>query len=116
MNCLLIVNESPWQSGLPLAALRFARAAEARGLHIAAVFFREEGVYHALAGTSAEAGSPDLQQEWREISTQHGTRLMVCSASGQRRLPPGSAVPPFVETGLADMLEEMQSAARLVTF
>lgn len=116
MKCLIIVNESPWQTGLAVCAMRFAHAAEAAGLQVSAVFFREDGVYHALAGTSADAGTPELTTGWQQFAATSGSRLLLCSASCQRRLPPGSAVPGFHQTGLAEMLELMQQSEKLVTF
>lgn len=116
MKCLVIVNESPWQTGLATCALRFVQAAEAVGLHISAVFFREDGVYHALGGTMADAGTPELTLCWRELAARTGTRLLLCSASCARRLPAAASTPEFSQTGLADMLELMQEADQLVTF
>lgn len=116
MKCLIIVNESPWQTGLAICALRFAQAAESNGLKISAVFFREDGVYHALANTNADAGTAELTSGWREFAARSGARLLLCSASSQRRLPATTAAPEFPQTGLAEMLELMQQADRLVTF
>lgn len=116
MKCLLIVNESPWQTALAVCALRFAQAAERAGLEIVAVFFREDGVYHALAATSADSGTPELSAGWQEFSASTGARLLLCSASSQRRLPVGTSAPSFEQTGLAEMLELMQQSDRLVTF
>ena len=116
MKCLIIVNESPWQTGLATCALRFAHAAEAVGLQISAIFFREDGVYHALGGTMADAGTPELTSSWRELAARTGARLLLCSASCQRRLPAAASAREFAQTGLADMLELMREADQLVTF
>lgn len=116
MKCLVIVNESPWQTGLAICALRFAQAAESAGLTVNAVFFREDGVYNALGGTHADAGTPELTSAWCRFAAHSGTRLLLCSASSQRRLPEGAAAPQFIHTGLAEMFELMQQADRLVTF
>ncbi len=116
MKCLIIVNESPWQTALSLSALRFGRACDSAGLQIAAVFFREDGVYNALAGTVADAGTPQLSAAWRELAARSGARLLLCSASSQRRLPAGSDLAGFQQTGLADMLELMQLSDRVISF
>lgn len=113
---MIIVNESPWQTALAACALRFARACESAGLQIVAVFFREDGVYTALAGTVADAGTPELSAAWRELAALSGARLLLCSASSQRRLPAGSETPGFQQTGLADMLELMQQSDRVISF
>jgi sulfur relay protein TusD/DsrE len=96
--------------------LRFARAAPAAGLQIIAVFFREDGVYNALADTIADAGTPELAAAWQETAANSGIRLLLCSASSQRRLPAGSHAPGFEQTGLAEMLELIQQADRVVSF
>ncbi len=116
MKCLVIVNESPWQTGMSVCALRFVLAAEAAGLQVVAVFFREDGVYHALGGTTADAGTPELTSAWQQFASRSGARLLLCSASCQRRLPPASAAAGFRPTGLADMLEWMLQSDRLVAF
>jgi len=116
VKCLIIVNESPWQTGLSLCALRFAHAAVVAGLTIPAIFFREDGVYNSLPGTVADAGTPELASGWKDFSDTHGARLLLCSSSSQRRIPPGSAGSAFFETGLAEMLELMQQSERVVSF
>ena len=116
VKCLIIVNESPWQTGLALCALRFARAAKAAGLEVSAIFFREDGAYHALPSTLADSGTPELTSSWLEFAEQSGARLLMCSASGQRRLPAGSCGPDFLQSGLAEMLELMQKSDRVVSF
>jgi sulfur relay protein TusD/DsrE len=112
----MIVNESPWQTGLAICALRFALAAESAGMKMTAVFFREDGVYHSLDGTTADAGTPELTSSWREFAARNSVRLLLCSASAQRRLPAGPPAPGFLTTGLAEMLELMQQSDRVVTF
>jgi sulfur relay protein TusD/DsrE len=116
VKCLIIVNESPWQSALSLCALRFARASEGSGIQLAAVFFREDGVYNALGGTLADAGTPELSAAWRELAARCGTKLLLCSSSFQRRLPAGSDIRDFQQSGLAEMLEWVRTSDRVITF
>ncbi len=119
MNCLLIVNESPWGSGLALAAFRFARAAHERGLEVAAVFFREDGVYNALPGRASDAGTPNLADAWRDLAHRSGARLLVCRSSADRRLcedPPTIFPAPFEVSGLTVMFEVALDCDRLVSF
>ena len=115
MKLLVVVNESPWQTGLALLAHRFAQQAVRSGASISAVFFREDGVYNALAAEANDAGTPDLEKAWREMAIKADTRLLLCSSSRLRRfktLPPG----PFEETGLTEMVELMLLSDRVVTF
>jgi sulfur relay (sulfurtransferase) DsrF/TusC family protein len=54
LKILIIVNESPWSSSLGVTALRMVRAVSADKAQIAAVYFREEGVYHAQRGRAVD--------------------------------------------------------------
>jgi len=115
MNILLVVNSSPWGSTLAVTALRFARAALAEGMTVTAVFFREEGVFHAVGSRATDAGTPALSEEWSEFARTSGAELLVCRSSGQRNLaqsPSGS----FREAGLAEMMERMAANHRVVSW
>lgn len=127
MKVLVIVNSSPWGGSLGATGLRLVRAMlqhgpkdgpqqdGASGLRVAAVFFREEGVYQAVAGRVSDSGTPALRDAWLELARQHGLPLLLCSAAAQRRLescPSGG----FRETGLAEVLDLMDGCDRVVTF
>jgi len=126
VKCLIIVNESPWQTTLSVCALRFARAAASVGLEITAVFFREDGVYNALDTAATDAGTPDLNHAWRDLAAQSGVRLLLCSSSCQRRLPvvfdrsdsqqTDFRKAGFQQSGLAEMLALLQQTDRVVSF
>ena len=127
MKVLVIVNSSPWGGSLGATGLRLVRAMLQRGakpgaqqggageLRVAAVFFREEGVYQAVAGRVSDSGTPALRDAWLELARQHGLPLLLCSAAAQRRL---EAAPRdgFRETGLAEVLDLMDGCDRVVTF
>ncbi|HET6591817.1 MAG TPA: DsrE family protein [Xanthomonadales bacterium] len=115
MKILVIVNVSPWGGSLAVTALRLVRAMLGRGHEIAAVYFREEGAYHALAGRAGDSGTPVLRDAWLDLYREHGVPLLLCSSAAQRRLEqaPGDG---FREAGLAEVLEMMQDSDRLVTF
>jgi len=115
VKLLVIVNESPWGSGLSLAAWRFVAAAVKSGVQVSAVFFREDGIYNALAGEAVDAGTPGLADAWTELAASTGVRLMVCSSSRLRRLDV-EAAPPFQPSGLTEMIELMLHSDRVVTF
>lgn len=89
--------------------------AAGEGLRVAAVYFREEGVYQAVAGRVTDSGTPALREAWLELAQQHGLPLLLCSTAAQRRLEscPGGG---FREAGLAEVLELMDSCDRVVTF
>ena len=115
MKVLVIVNASPWGGSLGVTAWRLVRALLAGGQEIAAVFFREEGVYQAVPGRAADGGAPDLQAGWQALHRERGIPLLLCSSAAQRRLP-GPPADGFRETGLAEILELTLACDRVVTF
>jgi sulfur relay (sulfurtransferase) complex TusBCD TusD component (DsrE family) len=115
VKVLVIVNSSPWGGTLGVTALRLVRAMLHAGQRIAAVYFREEGVYQALAGRVSDAGTPALRDAWLELMAHNGVPLLLCSSAAQRRLeacPNGG----FREAGKAEILEIMTTCDRVVTF
>lgn len=114
MKVLVIVNQSPWGSSLAVTALRLARAMVGGGLQLAAVFFREDGVYHALPGRVSDSGTVDMAQAWIELSQQQDVPLLLCSSAAQRRLQ-SAPIEGFRESGLAEVIELMASCDRVVT-
>jgi len=114
VNIMLIVNESPWGGSLGLTALRLARVLLTRGQRLAAVYFREEGVYHALQG-EADAGTPDLRQAWLDLAREHRVPLLLCSSAVARRFE-GTDTKGFRTAGLAEVLELMVSCDHQLSF
>jgi len=119
VKILVIVTESPWGSSLGVTALRFVEAVIEGGDTVPAVFFHEDGVYHAQAGSSTESGVPDLAAEWYGISQRSPVRLLLCPASSSRRLSEdirgGLHAIGFEEAGLVQLLEIADQADRVVT-
>ena len=115
MKVLVIVNDSPWGATLPAAAVRLVRAMHSNGTEIDAVFFRGDGVYNALTGRAADAGTPELAAEWAALAGSSGFPLLLCSSAASRRLDSAPAG-GFREAGLADVLERMAGCDRVVTF
>ena len=114
MKILVIVNESPWGGSLAVTALRLTRAMFDQGLGVAAIYFRHDGVYQALAGRANDAGTPCLREAWLGLSRDRGVPLLLCSSAAQRRLETPAA--GFREAGLAEVLELMCSCDRVVSF
>jgi sulfur relay (sulfurtransferase) complex TusBCD TusD component (DsrE family) len=115
VKVLVIVNQAPWGGTLGLTALRLSRAMAADGLQLAAVFFREEGVYQCQPGRTSDAGTPDLATAWAELARDCGAPLLLCSSASQRRLPSPPAN-DFREAGLAEVFELMGGCDRVVSF
>lgn len=115
MKVLVIVNESPWGSTLSVTALRAVRALLDAGAQVDAVYFRGDGVYNALPGRAADAGTPELAGAWRALSEAPGIPMLLCTSAAMRRLDsePG---PGFRQAGLAEVLERMAGCDRVVAF
>ncbi len=120
MNIFIIVSTSPWGSTLGLTALRFAEQVVSGGDAVNGIFFHEDGVYHAQAGSTNEAGVADLTSAWHHLAVSQDFPLLVCQASARRRFPGDSQVLAdlngFSEAGLAQFLEHCAAADRVVKF
>lgn len=117
VETLLIVNDSPWGSSLPLTALRFAEAAAGQGVRLHAVYFQHDGVYNALRGAETDAGTPVLAARWSELAERAGCRLWLCSSAAGRRFGDDiAASAPFEPVGKARFLEAVAHCERVVAF
>ena len=114
MKFLLIVNQAPWAGTLSATAVRLANALQDKDNKIAAVYFREEGVYHALKGEAVDGGSKDPHQEWIDFGHRSQAPLLVCSADAQRRFR--QCDEGYELAGLPRVIELMAKADRILAF
>ena len=112
MKFLVIVNEAPWAGSLGLTAHSLTRSLLIKGQQVSAVFFREEGVYHAQEGRAGE-GQP-LHQQWLELGKQYSVPLLLCSSDAQRRFSSADHE-GFQEAGLATVLAMLEDCDRVLT-
>ena len=115
MKVVVIVNESPWGSTLPVTALRLVRTLLLSEVEVDSIYFRGDGVYNALQGRACDAGTPDLAAEWTTLSSSSCFPLLLCSSAVSRRLDssPGDG---FREAGLAEVMERLLSCDRVLAF
>jgi sulfur relay (sulfurtransferase) complex TusBCD TusD component (DsrE family) len=114
VKVLVIVNSGPWSGSLGVTALRLVRGVSGTGASVAAVYFREDGIYQALPSRAHDAGTPDLRDGWLELAERDGFPLLLCSSASQRRLehcPRGG----FREAGRAEVLALMGECDRVVS-
>jgi tRNA 2-thiouridine synthesizing protein D len=128
MNLAIAVHGAAAGSESPHTALRFARAAVARGHRIHRVFFYHAGVSVADALIVSPQGEIDIGDEWARFAIEHSIELTVCVAAALRRGVLGDADaqryertsanlrPPFQIVGLGQMVEAAIAADRFVTF
>lgn len=128
MRYALLVLEAPNARGASHTALRFARAAAARGHTVSRVFFYGDGVHNATSLAVPPQDEADLVAAWRDFALANGIELVVCIAAALRRgiLDDGerdryeragaNLDPAFVLSGLGQLAEATLEADRLVTF
>lgn len=128
MRYALLVLEAPFSRGASQAALRFARAAVARGHCIRRVFFYADGVHTGSSLATPPQDEPDLVGQWRDFALTNGIELVVCIAAALRRgvldeterqrydRSASNLDPAFVLSGLGQLAEAALDSDRLVTF
>jgi tRNA 2-thiouridine synthesizing protein D len=124
----LLVMSPPTSGHTCLTAARFAHAALARGHSIHRVFFLDEGTRCGSSHNVVPQDESDALTLWQELKEQHGVELIICISSAirrgmlddteaQRYEKNGATVHPAFEiSGLGQLVDACNSAARLVTF
>ncbi len=128
MRYALLVLAAPQSSAASQGALRFARAALARGHTVSRVFFYGEGVHNATALAVPPQDEVDTVAQWRDFALANGIELVVCIAAALRRglLDEGEREryertaanldPAFVLSGLGQLAEAALESDRVITF
>lgn len=99
-------------------ALRFLRATLDAGHKVSAVYFRGDGVYHAMPGQQADPGAEDLSMAFAALAQSQSIGLLLCSAALTRRFPARQASfeSPWEPAGLARWVELLGESDRVVNF
>lgn len=128
MRYALLVLEAPHARGAAHGALRFARAAVARGHRVQRVFFYGDGVHNGSALATPPQDEEDIVAAWRDFALTHGIELVICIAAALRRgvlddnerdryeRAAANLDPAFVLSGLGQLAEAALDAERIVTF
>lgn len=113
-----MVNTSPWGSSRSGVALRFLRATLDAGHQVSALYFRGEGVYHAMPGRQTDPGAADTSSQFMELADAGQFQLLLCSAALSRRFdaPRDSLQSPWQASGLARWVELLDESDRVVSF
>jgi sulfur relay protein TusD/DsrE len=114
----VVIGVSPWGGSLATAALRFVRSAVGSG-HAVSVFFRDDGVYNAMAGDASDGGLDSPQDGWQRLASQPGVELLLCPAAAARRLSASvlAELPAqWRPAGLTRLFEIMAQSDRVVHF
>lgn len=128
MRYALLVLEAPHTRGSSQAALRFARAAIARGHVVSRVFFYGDGVQAGSTLATPPQDETNPADAWRSFALAHNIELVACIASALRRgiLDEGERQryqraaanldPAFVLSGLGQLAEAALTTDRMITF
>lgn len=128
LSYALLVHAAPYSEQGALSALRFAQAAVAQGHRVSSVFFYRDGVHNASTLMAPPQDEVHLAEGWRALAQEHGTELLVCIAASLRRglmnaeegvrhgREAHNLEPPFVLTGLGQLVDAMQANDRVITF
>ncbi|MBU6207879.1 MAG: sulfurtransferase complex subunit TusD [Alphaproteobacteria bacterium] len=128
MRFAVLVNEGPYTHQASDSAIKFCKAALAKGHEIFRVFFYHDGVNNGTRLTVPPQDDRNLQKEWSALAEAHKLDLVVCIAAAQRRgiLDANEAkrqgkdadniAPGFRISGLGQLIEAGIDADRLVTF
>tara|TARA_B100000519_G_scaffold55512_1_gene46384 strand:+ start:207 stop:599 length:393 start_codon:yes stop_codon:yes gene_type:complete len=128
MNLAISVYGSNQTHQASLSALRFARAAVAKGHQVSRVFFYQDGVYNGNGFATPPQDEEDVVDGWREFARANESELMVCVASTLRRgvideaeaeryeKTGSNLTKPFQIAGLGQLIDSALEADRLVTF
>ncbi|WP_043526113.1 sulfurtransferase complex subunit TusD [Litchfieldella xinjiangensis] len=128
MQYALLVQGSPYSYQASHSALRFAQAVVRRGHSLTAVFFYHDGVYNAARLAAPPQDEPHLYDAWAQLHREHDTELLVCIAAALRRglmderessrhgKAGHSLEPPFILTGLGQLIEASTAYDRLISF
>ena len=128
MNISIAIHGDPANSESPRLALRFARAAVAKGHHVHRVFFYHAGVGIANSLAVQPQGEPDTARAWADFAVEHGIELAVCIAAALRRgiltiedatryeRGASNVHAPYQIVGLGQLVEAAIASERFVTF
>lgn len=128
MKFALHITAPPYSCQAHHCALKFAEAVADSEHSLFRVFFSGDGVYIGNRLMVSPQGEVDLKARWQQLAEQTGCELILCvSASLQRGIldnaeadryekPVYTTEPPFVISGLGQLVEAGIEADRLVTF
>ena len=128
MNISISIHGDPSNSESPRLALRFARAAIAKGHTIHRVFFYHAAVSIANSLAVQPQGETETADAWASFAREHDVELAVCVAAALRRGVLGDAdahryergrsnlKSPFEIVGLGQLIEAAIASERFVTF
>ncbi len=127
MKYQLVIYGAPYTSQAPQTALFFAKALLEAG-HETGVFFYQQGVRIASDRASVPQDEVSLHHEWAKFAAGHNIELIICVTAALREgivsqeeamsqnKSSENIKPPFVLSGLGQMIEGLAMSDRLMVF
>lgn len=128
MRYALLVLDAPASRAAAGSALRFARAAVARGHAVQRVFFYSDAAHIGSLLATPPQDETDWRVAWRDFAQANGTELVVCIAAALRRgvLDEGERLryektaasldPAWTLSGLGQLADATLNSDRVLTF
>ncbi len=128
MRYALLILDAPASRAAAASALRFARAAVARGHVVSRVFFYGDGVLIGSQLATPPQDEPDLRLAWRDFAQENRSELIICIAAALRRgvldtheqeryaRPAANLDSAFTLAGLGQLADAALTCDRLLTF
>ena len=113
----ILVNEGPFTHQASDSAIRFIKAAIAKGHEVPRVFFYYDGVYNANKLSEPQADDRNVVSMWSKLASEHNVDLVVCVAAGMRRgIKNENLADGFRISGLGQLIEAGMGCDRTVMF
>lgn len=116
------INSSPYQSQSAYTGLQFCHAV-VKQHELKRIFFYQDGIYNALTTVASNPNTPNLNQQWEDLSREHHIDLLVCISAAQLRglqsEKTGQSCQPsagFRIGGMGEMAEAIIEADRFIVF
>ncbi|MFT4924882.1 MAG: tRNA 2-thiouridine synthesizing protein D [Phenylobacterium sp.] len=118
---LLMVHSANYANQSSRSALKYAQAVINRGHQLKAVFFYQDGVYHANAFADIPSDELDTQPGFNTLHCEHDIPLLLCVTAAEKRgtinqQQDHRQAPSFTIAGLAEMAEIAAQTDYVVQF
>lgn len=128
MRFSLLITAAPFSQPGAETALRFARAALAKGHSIERIFLFRDGVHNATTLAVAAQDERNIPAEWQQFCAQHQLDAVVCVSAALKRgivdaresqrhaLPASNLAPHMQIAGLGQLTDAILNSDRLISF
>lgn len=115
---VILVHSGHFSAQSSRSALKFAQAVIKQGHQLKAVFFYQDGVYHANTLPQVPSDELETHSGFKQFTTTHNIPLLLCVTAGEKRgvIEQHNIDDAFTLAGLAEMAAMVAQSDRLVQF